>query len=98
MKIHRIPHVAAVDHLNGWNDPIGRLLSRWLSLSNESRSKEFADTSRAAEIAGVSKRTVRDWIAAGHIRSVRIGKKHEILRESLIAYLKARADAWALKE
>jgi hypothetical protein len=32
----------------------GRLLKYWLSLSQEIRREEFADTRRAADIAGVT--------------------------------------------
>jgi len=65
----------------------GRLLKYWLSLSQEIRREEFADTRRAADIAGVSSRTMRNWIDAGFVCSLRIGKKHQISVNSLKRYM-----------
>jgi Helix-turn-helix domain len=63
------------------------LLKYWLSLPQDIRREKFADTGRAAEIAGVSSRTMRDWINAGFVCSLRIGKKYQISMKSLEIYL-----------
>jgi hypothetical protein len=51
------------------------LVNIWLSMSREERKQKFAGTARAAEMAGVSQRTVQFWIDAGYLMSLRIGKK-----------------------
>ena len=67
------------------------LLEDWLSMSREGREQKFASTARAAEIAGVSQRTVQFWIESGHLISIRIGKKHKIYLPSLINHISPQA-------
>jgi excisionase family DNA binding protein len=74
-------------------DPERELLNRWLSMPTEKRKREFVGTARAAEIAGVSRRTILDWIQAGLIFSVRIGKKHQVRLKSLKTYLYVRSSS-----
>ena len=63
------------------------LINIWLSMSREARKQKFAGTARAAEIAGVSQRTVQFWIDSGHLVSLRIGKKYQIYLPSLMDHL-----------
>ncbi len=63
------------------------LVNIWLSMSREERKQKFVDTARAAEIAGVSQRTVQYWIDSGYLNSLRIGKKHQIYLPFLINHL-----------
>ncbi len=67
------------------------LINIWLSTSREERKQKFAGTARAAEIAGVSQRTVQFWIDSGYLASLRIGKKYQIYLPSLIEHLFPRA-------
>ena len=63
------------------------LLDRWISMSPEKRSRTYVDTARAARIAGMSRRTILNWIHAGCIISLQIGKKHQILLRSLKTHI-----------
>jgi excisionase family DNA binding protein len=74
-----------------------QLVELYLSMRPAKRVERFADTARAAELAGVTPRAVQQWIAGGAIRAVLIGKKYRIDVESLRFYLKERASAWADK-
>lgn len=51
------------------------------------RSPEVLTTDQAAEIAGVSAKTVREWISAGKLPAGRRGQKRMILRADLTRYL-----------
>jgi hypothetical protein len=64
------------------------LLDLWFSMSPDERNQEFADTARAAEMAGVSRRTLLDWINAGHLLSLQIGKRHHVFLRSLKAHVR----------
>jgi len=66
------------------------LLELYLSLSKEQREKRFADTMRAAEITGLSIRTIQFWIENGLVRAVTIGRKYKVDLVSLKEFLKAQ--------
>ncbi|MCI0661206.1 MAG: helix-turn-helix domain-containing protein [Acidobacteria bacterium] len=66
------------------------LLERYLSLSEKQREEEFLTTACAAEIAGMSQRTIQLWVDVGDIRAIYLGRKCIVHRESLMAYLKSR--------
>lgn len=68
------------------------LLEYYLSLPTQRRDQEFAETSRAAEITGLSQRTIQLWIELGAIRAIFIGGKYKILLESMKTYLKTRLE------
>ena len=68
------------------------LLEYYLSLPKNRRDQEFAETSRAAEIAGLSQRTIQLWIEMGAIRAIFVGGKYKILLESMKTYLKTRLE------
>ena len=63
------------------------LLDQFLSLPKLQREERFITTSRAAEITGLSIRTIQLWIESGYVRSFTIGKKYRIDRRSLVDYL-----------
>jgi len=65
----------------------GELLRLYLSLPPASREKTFINTAHAAEITGVSMRTIQLWIETGAVRAIFIGRKYRIVFESLIAHL-----------
>ena len=52
----------------------------------------FVETGDAAKIAGVTARTIRSWLDAGFIVSLRIGKKHWISLDSLKSYILRTSD------
>jgi excisionase family DNA binding protein len=65
------------------------LVDSFFSLSPRERQIQFATTSRAAEIAGVSRRTIQLWIEVGAIQAVRVGKRYQVSLFSLRSYLTA---------
>jgi hypothetical protein len=64
-----------------------KLLEIYLSLSPESRERRFASTARAAELSGLSQRTIQRWIEAGIVNTVPVGKKYQVDLVSLRDYL-----------
>ncbi|HEY6331461.1 MAG TPA: helix-turn-helix domain-containing protein [Blastocatellia bacterium] len=74
-----------------------RLLDIYLSLSPALRAQRFADTSRAAQMAGVTPRAIQQWVAAGAVQACLVGKRYRVDLESLRKYLKRRDAAWADK-
>ena len=64
------------------------LLALYMRLTTQEREEQFADTTRVAVIAGMSRRTVQLWIEIGLLQAIRVGRKQykislESLRESL---------------
>ncbi len=66
------------------------LLNLFLSLTPQQRQLRFADTSRAAQITGLTQRTIQMWIEFGSIDAVHVGRKYQIDLESLRNYLVSR--------
>jgi excisionase family DNA binding protein len=64
------------------------LLDRYISLSEKERVEEFLTTEHAAEIAGMSQRTIQLWVDVGDLRAIFLGRKCRVHRDSLMAYLK----------
>ncbi len=71
------------------------LLNLYLTLPKRKREEKFADTARAAEIAGLSQRTIQLWIEIGSIKAIRIGKKYMVSLDSLMRYLRNQIDKLA---
>ncbi len=72
-----------------------QLLEVYLSLTAKERHEMFADTARAAEIVGLSQRTIQLWIEVGLIRAFLLGGKYKICLNSLKRYLKSRIEQQA---
>jgi len=70
------------------------LLSLYLSVSPAHREKAFISTTHAAEITGVSMRTIQLWIESGAVRAIVIGRKYRIVLESLRAHLESQMSKW----
>lgn len=66
------------------------LLSLYLSLPPTPREKAFINTAQAAEITGLSMRTIQLWIETGAIRALVIGRKYKIVLDSLRAHLESQ--------
>ena len=63
------------------------LLKLYLSLPKRERDEKFVDTARAAEITGLTRRTIQLWIEVGAVRAIHVGKKYEIELDSLVQRL-----------
>jgi excisionase family DNA binding protein len=63
------------------------LLSLYLSLPPAPRERAFISTAQAAEVTGVSMRTIQLWIESGAVRAIFIGRKYRIVLESLRGHL-----------
>ncbi len=70
------------------------LLELYLSLPPKRRGESFTDTTHAAEITGVSVRSIQLWIESGAVRAIVVGGKYRIVLDSLKAYLKAQMNKW----
>jgi excisionase family DNA binding protein len=66
------------------------LLEHYLSLSPNRRGESFIDTAHAAEITGVSVRTIQLWIESGAVRAIAVGGKYRVVRDSLKAHLREK--------
>lgn len=67
------------------------LLDFYLSSSLTTRKENFADTARAAELAGMSQRTIQLWIEIGTIQAVKVGHRYQVDLNSLRSYLRRNA-------
>jgi len=72
------------------------LLDLYLDLPGKERDGMFADTARAAEIVGISQRTIQLWIEIGLIRAIQLGGKYKISLRSLREFLKSKIEPQAL--
>jgi excisionase family DNA binding protein len=66
------------------------LLDLYLSLPPKRRGESFTDTAHAAEITGVSVRSIQFWIESGAVRAIAVGGKYRVVLDSLKAHLKAQ--------
>jgi excisionase family DNA binding protein len=68
------------------------LLTLYLAATVKQREAHFADTARAAEIAGLSRRTIQLWIDIGLLQALRIGRNYRVSLDSLRGYLESQID------
>ena len=66
------------------------LLGQYLSLPRLEREERFITTTLAADLTGLSIRTIQFWAEAGYVGSFTIGKKYRIDRISLVHFLSNR--------
>lgn len=66
---------------------VSELLNLYLATPQKQREEQFVSTARAAEIAGVSQRTIQSWIDCGDLCVIRIGKTYRVNRDSLRQFL-----------
>lgn len=69
------------------------LLKLYLAASRQERTKLFADTGRAADLTGVSRRTIQFWVESGAVRAIAIGRRYEVYLPNLTSYLETRMEA-----
>jgi excisionase family DNA binding protein len=83
-----MPHPSSVILPSNLTDE--ELLELYLSLPPKRRAESFIDTAHAAEITGVSVRSIQLWIEIGAVRAIAVGGKYRVVLDSLKAYLKAQ--------
>ncbi len=66
------------------------LLPLYFAMSDLQRREQFADTAHTAEIIGVSQRTIQHWIECGWIKSITIGKKHQVYLDSVRTFITSK--------
>ena len=69
------------------------LLKVYLAASDRDRTKLFADTGRAADLTGLSRRTIQFWVETGAVRAIAIGRRYEVYLPNLTSYLETRMEA-----
>jgi excisionase family DNA binding protein len=69
------------------------LLDLYLSLPGHQREQRFVCTRRAAEITGLSVRTIQFWIETGAIRAIVVGKNYRADLHSVREHLKRQMQA-----
>jgi excisionase family DNA binding protein len=69
------------------------LLRLYLAASRPERTRLFADTARAADLTGLSRRTIQFWVETGAVRAIAIGKRYEVYLPNLTSYLETRMEA-----
>ena len=68
----------------------GDLLDLYLSMGCAERDHRFSCTMRAAEITGLSVRTIQFWIECGYVQALYIGRKYRVDLDSLRLHLKTQ--------
>jgi len=68
------------------------LLEQYLSLPEDQRKQMFPTTERAAELTGMSRRTIQFWIENGDIKAMFVGKNYRVEFDSLMTFLKRRVN------
>jgi len=63
------------------------LLNLYLATPPKPREEQFVSTARAAEIAGVSQRTIQLWIDCGDLSAIRIRECYKVSRDSFREFL-----------
>jgi len=68
------------------------LLELYLSLPDDQREQKFPTTERAAELTGMSRRTIQYWVEVKDVEAIFVGRICRIRLDSLMTYLKSRVD------
>jgi excisionase family DNA binding protein len=71
---------------------VNALLDLYLTTPHKQRDEQFMSTADAAEIAGLSQRTIQFWIDSGALSAIRIGKNYRVSLDSLREYLQEAND------
>lgn len=69
------------------------LLKLYLAASDQERIQLFADTGRASDLTGLSRRTIQFWVETGAVRAIAIGRRYEVYLPNLTWYLETRMEA-----
>jgi excisionase family DNA binding protein len=68
------------------------LLEHYLSLPDDQREQKFPTTERAAQLTGMSRRTIQYWVEIKDIEAIFVGKICRVRLDSLVTYLKNRVN------
>ena len=68
------------------------MLELYLSLPPKLRDERFACTKFAADLTGLSLRTIQFWIESGSIQAISVGKNYRVDLDSLRKHLKRRIE------
>jgi excisionase family DNA binding protein len=68
------------------------LLEHYLSLPEDQREQKFPTTERAAQLTGMSRRTIQYWVESEDIEAIFVGKICRVRLDSLVTYLKSRVN------
>ena len=99
VRLIRLSYLAANEeyNVNGNISPTAKidsaaeeLLELYLSLPRKQREERFIDTARAAEVAGLSLRTIQFWIETGSVQAVMVGRKYRVDLNSMREYLRGQ--------
>jgi excisionase family DNA binding protein len=71
---------------------LSELLDLYLATPQKHREELFVSTARAAEVAGVSRRTIQSWIDCGDLSAIRIRKCYKVSRDSFREFLEEAMD------
>jgi len=74
------------------DDAREKLLKQYLSLPEDQREQKFPTTERAAELTGMSRRTIQYWVEIEDIEAIFVGKICRVSLDSLETYLKSRVN------
>ncbi|MEJ2077648.1 MAG: helix-turn-helix domain-containing protein [Acidobacteriota bacterium] len=64
-----------------------RLLADYLQCPVSERRRRFLDTLSAAQLTGLSRRTIQWWVECGLVAAVMIGRRYQIEKGSLLSHL-----------
>lgn len=70
------------------NSPELKLLDEYFALPVNQRDKLFANTARAAELVGLSQRTIQLWIDMGLVKAFFLGRKYMVSLLSLKSHIR----------
>jgi excisionase family DNA binding protein len=68
------------------------LLRQYLSLPEDQREQKFPTTKRAAQLIGMSRRTIQYWVEIKDIEAIFVGKICRVRLDSLVTYLESRVN------
>jgi excisionase family DNA binding protein len=71
----------------------GELLKLYLAAPDQERAKLFVDTRGAADLTGLSRRTIQFWVETGAVRAIAIGRTYKVYLPNFICYLQTRMEA-----
>ncbi len=74
------------------DDAREELLKQYLSLPEDQREQKFPTTTRAAQLVGMSRRTIQYWVEIKNIEAIFVGKICRVKFDSLMTYLKSRVN------
>jgi excisionase family DNA binding protein len=78
----------AIIDADAWEE----LLKQYLSLPEDQREQKFPTTERAAQLIGMSRRTIQYWVEIEDIEAIFVGKICRVRLDSLVTYLERRVN------